>query len=513
MPAAWRSQPDGKIVAAGDIGDIAVARYNHDGSLDTSFNGTGLVSTKFASVGYAMALQSDGKIVVGGQQSGDFALVRFTTTGSLDNAFGTKGVVTTNFAGKGGSAHALAIQADGKLVLAGSSNNDIALARYETDGHLDDGSRNDITPNDRFGSGGLVVTSHTRVPGADQTVAQDMVVDSSGRLLVDGYAHLSATNDYEPFVARYNADGSLDSSLGGTGVIGLNLFHGRNGLNQNPVNAWLALQMDGKIVVTFNADVIRLNADGSLDTASFGPLTGLTHTGYTIMPSLFVAGAVQLQCDGKIVVANTNNGQNGISFGAARLLSDGSLDSSFGTGGTTHVASFFATTQALAIQPADGYIVVVGYSNYSPSFALARFVGDDPCPTGQVAPALSAASTWTTAPAVEGGTPTTALGATRAAPNPPQMTGRVPTLASQASFFVTPLDGTASVPSTRSAVPSDYPAPGPVHSPLIPASGQTADSRMDRESGRAAIDLLFADLPSGSWHDALGDDLALPWSR
>ena len=88
------------------------------------------------------------KIVVGGDYYADFTLVRFTTTGMADNTFGTKGIVTTNFSGSGGSksgdiAYALAVQADGKLVLAGrtstGANLDIALARYETNGNLDDG--------------------------------------------------------------------------------------------------------------------------------------------------------------------------------------------------------------------------------------------------------------------------------------------------------------------------------------------------------------------------------------
>jgi uncharacterized delta-60 repeat protein len=369
-------QPDGKIVAGGDIGDIAVARYNRDGSLDNSFNGTGLAYTKITSSGYDMALQSDGKIVVGGVQQGDFALVRFTTTGTLDPAFGgsglNKGIVTTNFSGKGGTSsydvgYALAIQSDGKIVLAGVTNSEIALARYNNNGSLDSG----------FGGAGKVITSHTLVAGADKTVATDLAIDSAGRLVVDGYAHLAGTYFFEPFVARYNASGSLDTTFGGTGVLALTGFQ-TDGPDPYATNAYagLALQTDGKLVVTWYTAVIRLNANGSLDTASFGPLAGAAHTGYVTLPSPFVPGAVQLQCDGKIVVANGYSHNSDSSFGAARLLSDGSLDASFGSGGMTYVPSFFATAHALAIQPKDGNIVVAGSNG---DFVLARFVGDDPC--------------------------------------------------------------------------------------------------------------------------------------
>jgi uncharacterized delta-60 repeat protein len=373
-------QSDGKIVAAGHAGGQAVViRYNHDGSLDTSFNGTGIVYGA-GGANDDVAIQSDGKIVTGGPDAGDFSLYRYLTTGKVDNFFGSKGRVTTNFSGKGGNssydiAFALAIQADGKIGLAGTSHTsswDIALARYNSNGSLDTS----------FGSGGKVVTSHALVAGSDETVAQDLAIDSAGRLVVDGYAHLSGTIFYEPFVARYTAAGSLDTSFGGTGVLPLTGFQ-TAGLNPvlgsaqpDPPNTWLALQGDGKLVVTWHTAVIRLNSDGTLDTASFGPLSGATHTGYATLPDGFVPGAVQLQCDSKMVVANAYSPANGTSFGAARLLSDGSLDASFGSGGTTYVPSFFATTHALAIQPADGNIVVAGATG---DFVLARFVGDDPC--------------------------------------------------------------------------------------------------------------------------------------
>jgi uncharacterized delta-60 repeat protein len=366
-------QLDGKIVAAGDVGAGAgIARYNHDGSLDTSFNGTGEALLNFGpnnspSTADGLALQSDGKIVVGGWSLGDFALARFTAAGKLDSTFGSKGKVSTAFPNaESASANAVAIQSDGKIVLAGyvvSTGDDIALARYETDGHLDDGKKNDITPNDHFGSGGMVVTSHTLVAGASAIIATDMAIDSAGRLVVVGYA--STVGD-EPLVARYNADGSLDTRLGGTGIIGLSQFR------FNWQGTSVALQTDGKIVLTWYNDVIRLNANGSLDTASFGPVNpDGTHTGYEVLPQYVGGRAVQLQGDGKIVVAGVDSLATS-GFRVTRLLSDGSLDPSFGTGGTSNPPNQYHAS-ALAIQP-DGCIIVAGSIPNGDGFALARFL-------------------------------------------------------------------------------------------------------------------------------------------
>ena len=378
---------DGKIVAAGQS---LLARYNGNGSLDTSFNGTGMVVP--GAEDYDVAIQSDGKIVTAGLvggNNGDFLLARYTTTGALDNAFGTKGQVSTNFSRSGGSAShdvpwAVAVQTDGKIVLAGQTNSDIGLARYETNGNLDDGSKKDITSADSFGSGGLVITSHTLVAGADQAVAQDMVIDSAGRLVVVGYARLTGTTySYVPFAARYSSDGHLDTSFGttGTGLIPLSQFP--SSAAYFIPKAGVALQADGKIVLTWDTEVVRLNADGSsLDTVSFGPsLNPLDpsspHTGYATLAA--GAGSVQIQSDGKIVVADRPP-DNHLDFGVTRLLGDGSLDTSFGSNGTAQVPTAnSAFTRDLAIQPADGKIVPAGYGGEATSgFELARFLAAAP---------------------------------------------------------------------------------------------------------------------------------------
>ena len=129
---------------------IALARYNPDGSLDLTFNGTGRVITTLdpdftASFGQEVALQSDGKILVAGSMFDGaidaFAVVRYNADGSLDDNFGTGGFVSTNFGlGVSASANSLAVPTDGKIVVVGEafgiSFESFALARYNTDGSL-----------------------------------------------------------------------------------------------------------------------------------------------------------------------------------------------------------------------------------------------------------------------------------------------------------------------------------------------------------------------------------------
>ncbi len=168
-------QTDGKIVVAGqaynpntDNTDFALARYNSNGSLDNSFDGDGKLTgfylagnTRFT----AIAIQTDGKIVVAGQAFNpntgnyDFALARYNSNGSLDNSFDGDGKLTTDFIGSDDYAYSLAIQTDGKIVVAGQTYNpntgnyDFALARYNSNGSLDNSFDGDgKLTTDFFGS-------------------------------------------------------------------------------------------------------------------------------------------------------------------------------------------------------------------------------------------------------------------------------------------------------------------------------------------------------------------------
>ncbi len=261
-------QTDGKIVVAGyahvssnDV-DFAVVRYNTNGSLDTSFNGTGKVLTSFGTsfdVANAVAIQSDGRIVVTGLTSKDFAAARYNTNGTLDTSFGTGGKVTTPVgAGVGGDGRAVAIQPDGKIVLAGSSNNgsnyDFAIVRYNVNGALDAS----------FGTGGKVTTA----VGTSFDNCNAVKIQSNGKIVAAGSSIVGTNSHFA--VVRYNTDGSLDNSFWDSpdsyGSGGKVILDESNGGNDTAYG--IALDAQGRAVVVGDAGgvfgVVRLLGDAPL---------------------------------------------------------------------------------------------------------------------------------------------------------------------------------------------------------------------------------------------------------
>jgi uncharacterized delta-60 repeat protein len=290
------------------------------GDLDPTFGMGGKVTSDFqgnlSTYGNALALQADGKIVVAGTTAAGtltnrgFLLARYNVNGSLDSTFGAGGMVTTIFARlgpNGGAATAVVVQSDGRIIAAGyfdiGSITELALARYNGDGSLDA----------TFGSGG-VVTRHF----ADNEIMGAMALQSDGKLLVSGTLNYSTTPT--AFLARFNADGSLDSSFGTGGSV-TSAFGGGG----------IVVQTDGRIIAVGNGAVLRYDANGTLDT-TFGNGGQVTNPPGSNMGPV----AVVLQADGKIVV-----GQAGgipletVVFGAlARYNADGTPDPTFGSGGT-----------------------------------------------------------------------------------------------------------------------------------------------------------------------------------
>src|SRR5919106_930041 len=191
-------QGDGKIVAAGidrnlsGVGDLALARYNPDGSLDTTFDTDGLVTTDFigqTDQAYAVAIQGDGKIVAAGRAflgstREEFALARYNPDGSLDTTFDGDGKVTTDFAAFNDNARAVVIQGDGRIVAAGfavvSGTNDFALARYNTDGSLDS----------TFDGDGKVTTDFA----AASDIAHSVATQGDGRIVAAGFAPVAGSD-------------------------------------------------------------------------------------------------------------------------------------------------------------------------------------------------------------------------------------------------------------------------------------------------------------------------------
>ena len=359
-------QPDGKIVVAGNF----LVRYNTDGSLDTSFSSDGKVAS---SVGNdpSLAMQSDGKILIAGTSNADFALARYNTDGSLDTSFSSGGMVTSDFGGIYESGYSVSVQADGKILVTGdryyNNHHYFALVRYNTDGSLD------TTFSAGNGSNGKIITYIGGYGGSGYSITEQ----ADGKILVAGtsYNGSNSFNDQpEDFaLARYNTDGSLDTSFSGDGMVTTDFGSSDRGYS-------VTVQTDGKILVAGstsgrNLALARYNTDGFLDTSFSGD--GKVTT--SIVKDTI---SVNVQSDGKILVAGTSYNDTNSDFALVRYNTDGSLDTSFSGDGmvTTDFSGYYDSAYSVTVQP-DGKIVVVGRSlngntNQTTVFALARYNSD-----------------------------------------------------------------------------------------------------------------------------------------
>ncbi len=381
-------QDDGKIVVVGGTFgegqsyDFGVARYNPNGSLDTSFSGDGEQRTDLGGkdAAQAVVLQDDGKIVAAGAHGagGQFALVRYNTNGSLDTSFSGDGKELNAF-GFGG-ARGVALQSDGKIVVVGGTSGqiqarDFALVRYNTDGSLDTSFSGD---------------GKQRTDIEDVDAATGVAVQGDGKIVAVGHADVLSVDHPDVAIsgdfalARYNTDGSLDTSFSGDGKQATDFFG-----TYFDSAAGVALQGDGKIVAVGQADrgggedfgLARYNLDGSLDAGFSGDGKQTTNFGGIGDH----ANAVAIQDDGKIVAVGHSGplftlgqGPPG-DFGLARYNPDGSLDTSF-SGDGRQTTDFGTSDEAngVAIQD-DGKIVVVGQGGplfAGTHFALARYNPD-----------------------------------------------------------------------------------------------------------------------------------------
>ncbi|MES1982063.1 MAG: Ig-like domain-containing protein [Pseudomonadota bacterium] len=234
---AMALQSDGKFVVVGESDTVGfvVARYNTDGSLDTGFGPThsGAVTTAAGTHVYAtaVAIQSDGKIVVAGAQNGGgVVLARYMTDGTLDTTF--NGGIATTAATTVAYTSGVAIQADGKIIVTGRTNdNAIVVARYLAGG----------TPDLSFNGNGMAITAAASTASAGNAIA----LQSDGKIVVAGSANDGANVDF--VVVRYSTGGALDAIFNGTGIAITAVEAGANGA------VALAIQPDGKIVAVGSA--------------------------------------------------------------------------------------------------------------------------------------------------------------------------------------------------------------------------------------------------------------------
>ncbi len=373
-------QPDGRIVAVGFVDEQAVeqflvARYLADGTLDPTFGTGGSVVTQFGDVAAqaeAVALTADGRIVAVGWSVGDpdvIAVARYLADGTLDTSFGGDGMVTTTFGNDNAEAVALAIQADGKIIVAGSvivgSIRQVAVVRYLPDGSLDSSFSDDGRQTTPFGSG--------------PSSASSLVIQPDGKIVVAGR---TAPNSQDPdlLLIRYNSDGSLDSSFNFDGIVTTDV-NGRS----DTANA-VALAADGGIIV---AGSVTIDSNGLFFAAKYGsdglPDANFGANGLVVAPATVhsTALALALQSDGSVLVAGCRFSA-GSKFALARFSAQGELDATFGLDGVvvTDFGSDSACIDGLALT-ADQRAVAVGRSlsgSTSRDSALARYFADVSAP-------------------------------------------------------------------------------------------------------------------------------------
>jgi uncharacterized delta-60 repeat protein len=361
-------QPDGRIVLAGASeqpdgrANFAVVRYLANGALDTTFGSGGQVQFSPAP-GFGasdVVLQADGKILLSGVVSGgagrglDAVVTRLNADGSIDGSFGDGGAKLIDFAGGRNFAEALALQADGKIVVAGDAadatrqDEDFALARLTSDGQLD--------PS--FGADGHV---RTDFPGGSAG-ASAVVVQPDGKIVAVGRAGTGFNRLCSPScsyaLARYNPDGSLDPSFGGGGLV-------TQGFATPSYAQAVVVQPDGKIVAVGSARVVRFTRQGALDSA-FG-------SGGSIDTTPFYAAAAAVDDKGRIVLPGHLLEGTASRFAVRRLTAAGAQDGRFGTpvagAGDDHAVGGGVDR--------SGRVVVAGLAgpNEGPwDFAVARFL-------------------------------------------------------------------------------------------------------------------------------------------
>lgn len=332
---AMAAQSDGKLLLAGyasngTSNDFTLVRYNANGTLDSTFNGTGKVTTNFGAEdgGLGLAIQADGKVLVSGYffngSNNDFALARYNANGTLDTGFNTTGKVTTAVGSASDAGHSVAVQSDGRILVAGyayvGGNTDFAVVRYNTNGTLDTS----------FNGTGKVTTA---IGTLDDT-AQSMVVQSDGKIVLAGYSHNGTDLDFA--LVRYTATGALDTEFGVGGKVATAIGTGSD------AGYSVALQPDGKILVVGRAFIgatddialVRYNANGTLDPTFNG--TGIATS--PIGGGGDIGRSVVVQGDGKIVVTGsaTTSGRTN-EFAVLRYNANGSFDPSFGLSGIVSI--------------------------------------------------------------------------------------------------------------------------------------------------------------------------------
>jgi uncharacterized delta-60 repeat protein len=409
-------QNDGKILVVGnsslfgsgspfyffDGKGFAFARYNVDGSLDSTFNGSGKsfvnLGSRLSSTVYAASIQANGKILAVGNSEysvetapgtrDDFTIVRLEANGSVDKTFGENGIVRTQI-GSYSRAKSIAVQADGKIIVGGFAyvNNNayrlsFAIVRYNENGSIDssfgtNGIVTTINENNDESVHSLAIQSDGKILAAinsgilrldsdgsldlrfgrngkislqPEYKNRELSIQADGKIIVSGSAGLQTVNT----VSRYDSNGTLDTSFDGDGVANISGDLWTSGLE---------IQGDGKIVVANSMSISRLNADGSVDTTFGNGGRYFCDEYYRILPffSVHSISSVSIQSDGKLVITMLQGLSRGGDFIVGRHNTNGTLDTSFDSDGVVTTSGFAGNSKvnSMVLQP-DGKIVAVG---------------------------------------------------------------------------------------------------------------------------------------------------------
>jgi uncharacterized delta-60 repeat protein len=358
----------GKLLAAGGTtGTMAFARYNSDGTLDMTFNGSGTMTYDFETGNEAVSKlieQPDGKIIAVGSATGTkqrMAVLRMFTDGTIDTAFGTQGEVALDFGTAEGRGTCVLLQPDGKIVVGGMARGasiyKMAVARLNDDGTFD---------TDFSGDG-----MQTTVLFGQSEYINGIALQPDGKIVAGGGTIASGSGNFA--VVRYLPNGTLDTTFSDDGIV--NFLPAGAGVGRD-----LLLQSDGKILIGGYAAVAgngqdfalaRLWPDGTLDD-TFGTGGKTTTSVSTSNDWIF---ALALQPDGKIVgIGDALITATYYDFALVRYLPTGALDTAFGTNGIV-TTDFNAALDRGFCGTIDGDgLIVAGVSTVATEdFALARY--------------------------------------------------------------------------------------------------------------------------------------------
>lgn len=380
------------VAGAGPYKDICVAKFTPAGVLDPVFGGDGIVTTdlgaNFDDLAYAIAMQPDGKIVVAGSTydgvGNKMCILRYRADGSLDPAFSTDGKLIIDFGGPDDAARSIIIMGDGSIYVGGYRMEEVTATMYRRNFAAVRVTTTGVL-DAAFGGDGTVATLFATDRHAS---GFSMGVQTDGKVIMAGYSYVGTSANYQYALVRYNTDGSLDNSFDGDGML---LVPTGTSLGEA---YGIQIQIDNKIVIAgkayegFDTDfsLIRFSENGVLDN-TFGT-GGIVQVTYGTGEEEAFTG-LAMEWDGGIVATGYKGNGSDRETVIMRFLSNGSLDAAFGTGGKVNSDFSVEADQgnAVLVQP-DGKFLIAGFSDGGPdnNLAVMRYLSDPGSSVLQVYP-------------------------------------------------------------------------------------------------------------------------------